>query len=747
MKDATRLVLSVSAALTSVEERDVDASIEQALRQSAALTGADRTYVFLLSESGTHISNTHEWCAPGIVPARGQLQRLPLDAFPIAFHALLGGRDLVVPRVGDTPPGSDRDEWEREGIQSLFCTPLRTHDRIAGFLGCDWVRGEDPLDDSTQELIRLTTQLVATAVTRRRALQRLEYKSGFEALVLRISTEFINLRGEAIRVAVHEAITDIAQYADFEGAYLFRFKDDGRVTPEYIWRTPPLTTPDTDVLSQPDPERFRWWRDRMRVGRPIALSSLDQIPADQGDIRGVLAAHGIAAVIDLPIRIGGRVWGFVGFATARGPRHFDPDEVQLLELAAQTLAGGIGRADADRAESELAAQLLQTQKMDAVGQLAGGVAHDFNNLLVVITLSLHAARKSLDKNPSQTEQALGEIQKATARATKLTKQLLTLSRQSLASAGVLDLNATVDEVLSLVRRVLPESVSVSFVPSPDVLRVNADATEIELCLLNLCVNARDAMPDGGTIALTTHRVVLRPESGLPPWANPGPHVLLAVRDSGHGMSPETRQRVFDPFFTTKAPDKGTGLGLSAVWNIVKGHGGVVRVESELGRGSVFFIYLPEATGADEALAPSAPEAVPGGLETVLLAEDDEMVRRTVANVLSEAGYRVLEAQDGEAAVQIHARHLGQIDLVVLDAVMPKKSGHQAFAEIAARERGMRVLFTSGYSRDVFPEGFFASGAYDLIAKPYAPETLLAAVRATLARAATPAHGQAERQSP
>ncbi|MBI3202137.1 MAG: response regulator [Myxococcales bacterium] len=740
MKDATRLVLSVAAALTSVQERDVDVSIEEALRQSADLTGADRTYVFLLSESGTHISNTHEWCATGIVPARDQLQRLPLDAFPIAFHALLGGDDLVVPRVLDTPPGSDRDEWLREGIQSLFCTPLQTHDQIVGFLGCDWVRGEHPLDEPTQELIRLTTQLVATAVTRRRALRRLEYKSGFEALVLRISTEFINLRGEAIRVAVHEAITDVAKYADFEGAYLFRFKDDGRVTPEYLWRTAPIRPPDTQILAQPDPERFRWWRDRMRAGRSIALSTLDQIPTEQADIRQVLAALGIAAVIDLPIRIGGRVWGFVGFATARGPRRFDADEVQLLELAAQTVAGGIGRADADRAESELGAQLLQTQKMDAVGQLAGGVAHDFNNLLVVITLSLQAARRSLGKDPAQAEQALGEIQKAATRATKLTKQLLTLSRQSLATAGVLELNSTVEEVLSLVHRVLPETVSVSFVPSPDLLHVNADATEIELCLLNLCVNARDAMPDGGAIAITTRRVVLRPESGLPPWASPGPHALIEVRDSGHGMSAETRQRVFDPFFTTKAPDKGTGLGLSAVWNIVKGHNGVVRVESELGSGSVFFVYLPEVAGQDEALSPSPAPASPGGRETVLLAEDDEMVRRNVSSVLQGAGYRVLEAADGEAAVQLHARHLGEIDLVVLDAVMPKKSGHQAFSEIATREPQMRVLFTSGYSRDVFPESFFASGAHELITKPYAPDTLLAAVRAALARAAAPAEG-------
>lgn len=734
MQDTTRLVLSVAAALTSAEERDVDGSIELALRQSAELTGADRTYLFLLSDSGTHISNTHEWCAPGIEPARDHLQRLPLDAFPIAFRELLAERDLVVPRVAEAPPGPDRDEWLREGIQSLYCTPLRTHDQTVGFLGCDWVRREHPLGDATRELIRLTTLLIATAVTRRRAMRRLEYKNDFEALVLRIASEFINLRGERIREAVHEAIADIAKFGEFEGAYVFRFRDDGRALPEYLWRSPPLSMPDPALVNQPDPERFRWWRDRMRAGRTLTLTSLDDIPPEQIEIRKVLAEHGVAAAIDLPIRISGEVWGFVGFASARSPRRFDADEVQLLELAAQTLAGGIGRADADRAESELAAQLLQTQKMDAVGHLAGGVAHDFNNLLVVITLSLHAARRSLGTNNGQTEQALDEIQKAATRATKLTKQLLTLSRQTQPSVTVLDLNATVEEVLSLVRRVLPESVSVRFAPATLPLPVRADAIQIELCLLNLCMNARDAMPEGGEITLSTRRVVLTPQAGLPPWSRPGPHVLLEVNDTGHGMDSETVQRSFDPFFTTKAPDKGTGLGLAAVWNIVKGHGGVVRVESEPGAGSSFFIYLPEVTGSTDSPPLGPQDAAPGGHETVLLAEDDEMVRQTVSGVLRGAGYEVIEAKDGQEAVDLHSRNEGKIDLIVLDAVTPGKSGLQAYREISARDERVRVLFTSGYSRDVFPDEFFSAGEHDLIAKPYAPEALLAAIRAALTRA-------------
>ncbi len=734
MQDTTRLVLSVSSALTSAEERDVDRSIELALRQSAELTGADRTYVFLLSDSGTQISNTHEWCTPGIEPVSDRLQRLPLDAFPIAFRELLADRDLIVPKLSEVPPGPDRDEWIREGIRSLYCTPLRIHDQTVGFLGCDWVRREHALDETTRELIRLTTLLVATAVTRRRAMRRLEYKNDFEALVLRIASEFINLRGEPIRAAVHEAVADIAKFGEFEGAYLFRFRDDGRALPEYMWRAPPLTKPDPELLNQPDPERFRWWRDRMRAGRTLTLTSLDDIPPEQVEIRKVLAEHGVAAAIDLPIRIGGEVWGFVGFVSARSPRRFDADEVQLLELAAQTLAGGIGRAEADRAESELAAQLLQTHKMDAVGHLAGGVAHDFNNLLVVITLSLHAARRSLGMNHGQTEQALDEIQKAATRATKLTKQLLTLVRQAPTSVTVLDLNATVEEVLSLVRRVLPESVSVRFAPTTHPLPVRADATEIELCLLNLCLNARDAMPEGGEITLSTRRVVLTPEAGLPPWSRPGPHVLLEVNDTGHGMDGETVRRSFDPFFTTKSPDKGTGLGLATVWNVVKGHGGVVRVESSPSAGSTFLIYLPEVTFTGDSLPPSSPDASPGGNETVLLAEDDEMVRQNVSGVLRDAGYRVLEAKDGQDAVGLHSRNVGSIDLIVVDAVMPRKSGLQVYREISARDARVRVLFTSGYSRDVFPEEFFASGKHDLIAKPYSPEALLAAVRAALTRA-------------
>jgi signal transduction histidine kinase len=611
MKDTSRLVLSVSVALTSVEAEDADAAIEQGLAESAALTGADRTYVFLLSETKTHLSNTHEWCAPGITPAKDDLQRLELGAFPIGFRAFHRGEDVVVPSVDATPAGPDREEWQREGIRSLFCTPLRVHDRIVGFLGCDWVRSEHSLDAQTQELIRLTSRLVATAVSRRGALARLAMKSGFDALVLRLSSEFINRRGEAIREAVHRAIIEIAEYAEFDGAYLFRFKDDGRAALEFIWHRAPLSIPDAGLFRQPDANRFRWWRDRMRDKGPIALASLDELPADPADVRQTLAAHGITAVVDLPIRIGGDVWGFVGFATGRGPRSFTADDVQLLELATQFLAAGIGRADADRAESDLSAQLVQSQKMEAVGLLAGGLAHDFNNLLLVITLSLHSARAGLaTKDETQTTRALEEIQGATTRASTLTRQLLTLSRASTEEPTLLDARNSVDAAASMVRRLVTETIVLSVAPAPAPLRVRVDATELELCLLNLCLNARDAMPEGGTLSLSAERVELRSEEGLPPWVAPGPHVRIAVRDTGHGMDAETLRRVFDPFFTTKERDKGTGLGLSLVWNIVKRSSGFVRAWSTVDNGSTFAIHLPavEESSLGHATLPAGQEA-------------------------------------------------------------------------------------------------------------------------------------------
>ena len=732
MNQVAELVLSVSDELATLEDRDVDQSIERALGRAGEIAGADRCYVFLLSGETESVSNTHEWCAPGVETARDALQNLPLDTFPWAFRLLAGTEELFVPDVSAAPAGPERAEWERERIQSLFCTPLRVHGVPTGFLGCDWVRRADPLDAPIRQLIRVAAALVAGAFERRRAYRSLEYRSRFEELVLRISSRFIDLRGDEVGPAIDEALGAIARFVGVEAGSVMRFQEDGSARAAHLWRAPEATMPVTaEALTLP-PAVASWWLERMRDDRPIVATSVDSIGTPEA--RAALTAQGIGATVDLPLFAGGQIAGFVSFATVRRPRSWTPDEVKLLQLAAQVISHTLARAEADRAESKLQEQLRQTQKMDVVGQLAGGVAHDFNNLLLSITVCSDIALRTVPAEATAARQALGEIRDAADRAATLTRQLLTFSQRRVVQVRPVDLNALVDEMLRMVRRIVNESIEIDFRPGRDVGTLRADPSQIEQVLMNLCVNARDAMPTGGRLTIET-RIVPRDavRLGPAPAADASRWVRLTVRDSGAGIEESVRDRVFEPFFTTKPPGKGSGLGLPIVYGIVRQHGGAIHLESEIGRGTTFEIDLPVDVRPLEPSATGRGTAERLGNETVLLAEDDEAVRRTVTTLLEHAGYTVLGARDGEHAVEIFREKGPAVDLVLLDVVMPRKGGLEAWREIDAIRPGVPTLFSSGYSVAVFPPGFFDDGRQRLIEKPYDSSTLLGQIREILDR--------------
>lgn len=398
-----------------------------------------------------------------------------------------------------------------------------------------------------------------------------------------------------------------------------------------------------------------------------------------------------------------------------------------------TVFGVLGVAADITEVRRLEEQYRQAQKMEAVGKLAGGIAHDFNNLLQIITGYLELAQLKLATAQIPAHE-LEEVGRATTRASTLVRQLLAFSRRQTMQCEHVDVDALIAGLAKMLRRLIEERIELQTVSHGPLPRVFADPGHLEQVVMNLCVNARDAMPGGGVLRIETRRVDLDAVTAARvPEAAPGPYVLLAVADTGCGIPQDDLDRIFEPFFTTKEVGKGTGLGLSMVYGIVKQHGGFVEVQSEVGRGTELRVFLPVAQPAEagasdeEATLPLAP----GGSETILLAEDDAQVREFAARVLREAGYRVLVARDGEEAVELAASAGETVDLYVLDAVMPRLSGKAVRDAIVARRPGAKILFCTGYSFDVLSDGGPLAVGLQALQKPFSRHALLRQVRGLL----------------
>jgi len=379
----------------------------------------------------------------------------------------------------------------------------------------------------------------------------------------------------------------------------------------------------------------------------------------------------------------------------------------------------------------LEAQFRQAQRLEAVGRLAGGVAHDFNNILTAITAYSELLLGELPPD-DQKRGDVEEIRAAAQRAAALTRQLLAFSRKQVLQVKVLDLNAVVRTLDRMLQRLLGEDVRLELALSDGLGAVRADPVQMEQVIMNLAVNARDAMPAGGRLTIETANVVLDDSySRMHQGAKPGRYVMLAMSDTGIGMDEETRSHLFEPFFTTKGQGKGTGLGLATVYGIVKQSGGNIWVYSEPGRGATFRLYLPRVDEQPEPLVRRATLPVAGGNETVLLAEDDAAVREVMAQALEHKGYRVLRASDGHMALDLARAHSAQIDLLVTDLVMPGMTGRELALGVLAVRRDVRVIYMSGYSDEaVVRHGVLEKGLHYL-QKPFAIEDLARKVREVL----------------
>ncbi len=383
------------------------------------------------------------------------------------------------------------------------------------------------------------------------------------------------------------------------------------------------------------------------------------------------------------------------------------------------------------ARQRLEEQLRQAQKMDAIGRLAGGLAHDFNNLLTVIKGYSEGLVEDLVGHQQWQEDA-DAIREAATRAAALTAQLLAFGRKQQVTREPIDLNVVVTGVQVLLKRLIPSSIDVRIRTAPDIGAVMADATQLEQVLINLAVNARDAMPRGGVLSLQTASVDFEDDTAAAhAGLKAGSYVVLSVSDTGEGMDEATRSRIFEPFFTTKGKGVGTGLGLATVFGIVQQAGGNVWVYSEVGTGTTFKVYLPRVDAPVVTSVPTLrPTAAKGGDETILLVEDQDAVRELLVTTLSRMGYRVLAACDGEEALAVSAAHAGPIAALITDVVMPRLSGPDLHRRLASSRAGIKVVFMSGYAEDhVRP--FAVDDGTTFLEKPFSPALLTRTLRALI----------------
>ncbi len=445
--------------------------------------------------------------------------------------------------------------------------------------------------------------------------------------------------------------------------------------------------------------------------------------------------NGFDAIVEQAKRVGSetREWKYI---RKDGTQLLVSLTITVIHSETFEISGFLGIGTNITEQKNLETKLLQSQKMESIGQLAGGLAHDFNNVLTIITGFSSLLQMKLKLKPDQPEaDMLGNIITASQRAASLTSSLLTFSRKQVMVKHCYDLNTIISDVGKLLSKLIGEDVHLEISHTDEPLPVLVDSGQIEQVMLNMATNARDAMPQGGTLIIKTslqnidEHFVQRHG-----YCEPGQYAIITISDSGRGMSSETRKKVFEPFFTTKDVGKGTGLGLSMVYGIIQQHNGHINVYSEIGIGTTFQIYLPIVEDNDELdNVNQENRIIPGGDETILVAEDEPTVRLLMENILKESGYAVILAENGQDAIDKFKNNIEQIKLVILDMIMPVKSGKIALEEIQQLQPDVKALFCSGYAPDVIhPQGTL-NGDFDFLIKPIKPTDLLFKIRELLDR--------------
>jgi PAS domain S-box-containing protein len=682
--DLEHLISSISKEFVQLAGPDVNAGINRALQRIGEFAGVEYAFVIQFSPAG-RASSTHEWCAPGLPSQMAAFQGVPLAAFPWSWGKLKRGESLQVPRLSDLPPEAapEKETLISLGYQSFMAVPLLQGEEPLGTLGFASTREEKPWAPEDFALLQVLAEIFVHALDRRQA----------EA-ALKESEEKYRLLVNQVPAVVFKG------YADWSVDF---FDNKIEALTGYS-------------KAEFDARQVKWCEvihpEDLEAARKVFLKALKTT-------RSYVREHRIR-----------KKTGEISWVQGRGQIFLD-DQGEV-DYVSGLLFDISERKQAEEALCQSEEQLRQAVKMEAIGRLAGGVAHDFNNIMTAIRGHGELLLQSLEaEDPRRGDVA--DILQAATRAASLTRQLLAFSRQQVCQPRVLDLNEVVENLDKMLKRVIGEDIDLVFVPGPGLGQVRADPGQMEQVIVNLAVNARDAMPRGGKLTLETANVELDGEyAGQHPGVAPGRYVLLAVSDTGGGLDAEAKAHLFEPFFTTKEPGQGTGLGLSTVYGIVKQNRGHITVYSEPGQGATFKVYLPrlEDAGGAAALTPALREPCRGG-ETVLLVEDEDLVRQVVRRMLERNGYQVLKAARGQEALRLSEDHPGPIHLVLTDVVMPGMNGRETATALLARRPEVRVLYMSGHTENAIVHHGVLEMGLAFIQKPFKYEDLMAKVREIL----------------
>jgi PAS domain S-box-containing protein len=665
----------------------------------------------------------------------------------------LEGQILSVNQGGVGHLGFDQKDFFNKNIRDLlppevkdgfdaYLDTVRRHGTAKGLMLVQTSTGERRVweynntlrtEGVTTPIVRSMAHDVTDRVRSEKAVKRLSQENAIMAEIGRIISSTLNVQEVYERFAA-----EVGKLISFDRIAMSTVNPDGRSAMiAYVWGPEIPDRKQGDVLPAAGSLYERIIANRS--GILTQMDDEDKLAESYPSLLNLFRA-GFRSMISVPLISKDQLIGLLNLQSFEPKSYTEPD-LRLAEKVSNQIAGAIANAqlfmERVRAEEERAAlqeQLRQSQKMEAVGQLAGGVAHDFNNLLTVIHGYSELILSEID-GKDRFFQDVHEIKAASERAASLTRQLLAFSRKQVLQPKVLDLNSLVLNIEKMLRRMIGEDIELATLLTNDLGRIKADPGQVEQVILNLAVNARDAMPKGGKLTIETTNVELdenyaRSHVGV----FPGRYVKLSVSDAGIGMPPEIRAKIFEPFFTTKESGKGTGLGLSTVYGIVKQSGGNIWVYSEPGQGTTFKIYLPVIEeGATDSFSATFVSSQPfQGSETVLLVEDEKAVRMLASTILRKSGYKVLEAANGEEALRIvHGQPPRSIQLMLTDVVMPGLSGRQLAGRVASLQPTTKILYMSGYTDNAIVHHGVLDPGTAYIEKPFTPETLASKVREVL----------------
>jgi signal transduction histidine kinase len=729
-----RTIAELSRRFLNVAPGEFEVTMRDGLATIARLADADRARFTVVSPTQVGLSGAYQWCAEG-TPPRPEIVDWKRDVARFRWSArrLVAGEVLHLPRIAELPPeaGAERESFEADGVTAYLALPIHHEGRAVGFL--DFARGSRPRERDGWDApeisrLRLVAEVFGAAVRRLHLEQEVARQLEVERRVGDFARALLEHGASEVDVGIRRGLEAAAAYVGADRGYLVAGSGDAGSPALYEWCA-------AGVAQRPhrmglaDREQQRWVVERLARGEPVGLPRVEDAPEEARAWLEHMRADGVLSYLCIPIHVDGRLHAVLGFHWLRSRASWSDGALAVLRLMAEIFVGALRRKRAELGLEASQQQLSQAQKMEALGTLAGGIAHDFNNQLTVMLANARFAMRRLPED-DEVASALADLHRAAQHCAQLTRGLLAFSRRTPASPRPLEVSGVVEEMEALLRPLIPSSIELGIVDRHAGARIVADPVQLQQVIVNLVVNARDAMPDGGrlTLSVSTREVAHAEAAAL--GLRPGPHVELAVCDTGVGIEPGVRERIFEPFFTTKEPGRGTGLGLATCYGIVQECRGAIAVQSEPGRGSTFRVLLPEsrslATAAEEVAGAAAP---PHGRGTVLVVEDEAGVRRALARALREGGYEVVEAGDGGEALELATRQ--RFDALVTDVDMPRLGGIDLARRLAAGQAALPVLFVSGTAVEALqsPRGPVARCRF--LGKPFSDAALLDALHGLL----------------